>query len=65
VVWARGRARAEECPTSLVTPESAGWVEIFFARKLAGGGSLTDMPARQADALLLLEKEWRETEHGQ
>jgi hypothetical protein len=65
VVWARGRARAEECPVSLVSPQSVEWVERFFAWKLTGGGSATEMPAREADALLMLEKEWREAEHGQ
>ena len=64
MVWARGRAAAEECPTSLVTPQSVDWVERFFARKLTGGGSVMEMPARQADALLMLEKEWREMENG-
>ena len=65
MVWARGRTRAEECPVSLVTPWSVECVERFFAWKLMGGGGMTEMPARQADALLMLEKEWRETEHGQ
>jgi hypothetical protein len=64
VVWARGRASAEECPTSLVTPQSVEWVERFFVRKLTDGGDVTEMPARQADALLMLEKEWREMENG-
>lgn len=65
MVWARGRAQAEECPVSLVTPWSAECVEGFFAWKLTGGGSVSEKPARQADALLMLEKEWRETEHDQ
>jgi hypothetical protein len=40
------------------------WVEKFFVRKLTDGGDVMEMPARQADALLMLEKEWREMENG-
>ena len=63
-VWVRGRASAEECPTSLVTPQSIEWVERFFVWKLLGNGSVTELPAKVADALLMLEKEWRETGNG-
>ncbi len=63
-MWARGSASAEECPTSLVTPQSIEWVERFFVAKLWGKGSVAELPARQADALLMLEKEWRETGNG-
>ena len=63
-VWARGRAVAEECPTSLVTPQSAGLVERFFVWKLTGNGSVMNYPAKAGEAILLLEKEWRETENG-
>ena len=52
---------AEECPTSLVTPQSLEYVERFFVWKLAGNGSVMELPAKLADALLLLEKECRET----
>ncbi len=64
MVWARGRVRAEECPVSLVTPWSTECVERFFAWKLSGGGGVMEMPAKRADALLTLEKEWREAESG-
>jgi hypothetical protein len=50
---------AEECPKSLVTPRSLEWIEKFFSRKFAGGGAFEDMPARDADAFLILEREWR------
>ncbi len=36
LVWARGRVGAEECPKSLVTPQSLEWVEKFLAWKFAG-----------------------------
>ena len=59
LVWARGRVAAEECPKSLVTPESVELLEKFFAWKLGGGGRLEDRPAKEADAFLVLEGEWR------
>jgi hypothetical protein len=57
-VWVRGRAIAEECPKSLVTAASVEFLEKFFAWKFSGryGEELT---AREADAFLILEKEWR------
>jgi len=63
VVWARGRASTEECPRSWVTPESIGWVEWFFASKSFGTGELAALPAKEADAMLTLEKEWREAKN--
>jgi hypothetical protein len=65
LVWARGRASAEECPKSLMTPRSVGWLEHFFAWKFSGGGDLRGLPARDADAFLTLEKEWREASNGE
>jgi hypothetical protein len=47
-----------------VTPQSIEWVERFFVWKLLGNGSVTELPAKVADALLMLEKEWRETGNG-
>ena len=41
-----------------------GWVEWFFARKSFGGGELAALPAKEADAMLTLEKEWREARDG-
>jgi len=59
LVWARGRVSSEECPKSLVTPKSVAWLEKFFGWKFAGGGSLKELPAKDADAFLILEGEWR------
>jgi hypothetical protein len=47
-----------------VTPESIGWVEWFFANKSIGRGGLAALPAREAEAMLTLEKEWREATDG-
>jgi hypothetical protein len=57
-VWARGGVGTEECPKSLITPESVAMLESFFVWKAAGrvGGELT---AREADAFAALEEEWR------
>jgi hypothetical protein len=63
IVWARGRASTDECPKSEVTPQSLEWIERFFTWKFAGGGRLDDLPARDADAFLMLEREWRDGEH--
>ena len=59
LVWMRGRVSSEECPKSLVTPASVELLEKFFGWKFAGGGSLDELPAKEADAFLILEGEWR------
>jgi hypothetical protein len=68
VVWARGGTVAEECPTSLVTPASIEFLESFFAWKTVGRGEITThgLTAREAEAFLILEREWRmEQTNGQ
>lgn len=45
-----------ECPTSLVTPASVEFLEKYFAWKAVGMGKMT---AREAEAFVVLEKEWR------
>jgi hypothetical protein len=65
LVWARGRTASEECPKSLITPQSLEWVERFFAWKFAGETLLDEMDARQADAFLMLEREWRTGSNGE
>lgn len=56
VVWARGRASAEECPKSAVSAESIELLEKFYVSKAWGW---TDPTAREADAFLALEAELR------
>jgi hypothetical protein len=65
VVWVRARVSAEECPTSLVTPQSLEWLEKFHVWKFAGGRELDRLPAKDVDAFVTLEKEWREMSNGQ
>jgi hypothetical protein len=56
IVWARGPASTEECPKSLVTPESIELLERFLAVRAWGW---KDPTAREADAFLVLEQELR------
>ncbi|MBV8843154.1 MAG: hypothetical protein JO307_10130 [Bryobacterales bacterium] len=47
-------------------PASIALVESFFAWKFAGGADVRELAAREADAFLILEKEWRtEQANGQ
>ena len=48
-----------------MTPLSVELVERFFLWKVAGAGDLTTHEAKEVDALLTLEKEWRETTNGE
>lgn len=65
-VWLRGKVVAQSCPKSLITADSLAWLEQYLAWRAGGGGSLTEMPARTAEAFLILEQEWREeSEHAQ
>jgi len=58
-VWVRGRTATEECPKSFITAESLGHLDNFHAWKL-GGGPVAEMPAKQVDAFVVLEHQWRE-----
>jgi|SRR5579862_3455918 len=60
LVWARGRVGAEECPKSLVTAQSLEWVEKFLTWKFEGAPRIGELTARDADAFLILEREWRD-----
>ena len=40
------------------------FVEAFFVWKAAGKESLFDLPARTAEAFLILEREWRAEVNG-
>jgi hypothetical protein len=63
-VWARGPLVLRHCPKSLITAQSLYFLERFRVWKQLGG-DVWPMDAKNADALLLLEREWRmENEHG-
>jgi hypothetical protein len=59
LVWVRGHVSTEECPKSLVTPQSVELLERFFGWKFSGGGPLEEIAAKAADAFLILEGELR------
>ena len=59
MVWMRGRAACDECPTSSITPLSLEWLEKFYVWRFVGRGGLEELAARDADAFLTLEEETR------
>jgi hypothetical protein len=59
-VWARRHSAIEECPRSHITAQSVAWLEAFYAWRLTGRSGLDDVPARLADAFLILEVELME-----
>lgn len=59
VVWAREQAAIDSCPTSYITAESLALLEEFHAWKLLGIGHYSELPARLAEAIFLLENELR------
>jgi hypothetical protein len=50
------------CPRSLITGESAAWVEEFYAWKRLGWPDPLRLGAREAEAMLVLDREWAEEE---
>jgi hypothetical protein len=57
-VWARNSIVSRRCPKSIVTPQSVFFLEQFRWWKELGG-NVWSMEAKSADAVLLLEQEWR------
>ncbi len=57
MVWLRKQVAAEECPKSLITAESTGWVEEFLVRNRLGFGEVRDLEARTAEAFVILQGE--------
>jgi hypothetical protein len=65
-VWVRRRAVALACPKSEITADSAAWLDRYFVWKAGGPVDLLALPARTAEAFLILEREWRsELEHAE
>jgi hypothetical protein len=58
-VWVRNRKVAEECPKSLIAAESVELLERFFVWKFSSGRGLDELTAREADAFVLLDGEYR------
>ncbi|MCG8650845.1 MAG: hypothetical protein MI861_13485, partial [Pirellulales bacterium] len=63
------RVSSTECPVSVVSGESAAWVQLFLASERFGDASaLKERPAREVEAMALLEAErqkWRAATHGE
>ncbi|MDP9169794.1 MAG: hypothetical protein M3N54_04195 [Acidobacteriota bacterium] len=65
VVWGRGDVQADECPTSLITAESVGWIEEFLVKRRLGIVESLDVAARKVDAFLILrDRMEREQQDG-
>lgn len=42
-----------------MTPASMAFLESFFAWRFAGSADIRELWAREAEAFVILEKEWR------
>jgi uncharacterized protein (DUF2249 family) len=58
VVWARGDVVSAHCPKSIITARSLLYLEQFRWWKELGG-DVWSMEAKNAEALVLLKREWR------
>jgi hypothetical protein len=58
LVWARKQVAVESCPKSFITAESESLVEEFFVRRRLAGFRLEELTARQAEAFVILEREF-------
>ena len=59
IVWARGEVTARICPQGSIRAESLRWLEEFTVWKAGGCPRLTHLPARTAEAFLVLEQQLR------
>jgi hypothetical protein len=63
-VWARGRVAVTECPKSYISARSLAWLEMFAAFKALGYPDAQALEARDAEAMMLLERELVEVRNG-
>gem|GEM_PF-1550211 len=59
-MWARGRLAVTECPRSYITAESVAWLSQYAAWRVSKRIG-ADMPARDVDAMLTLDREFAES----
>jgi len=57
IVWARRHVSTAICPKSLVSAQSWQWIEEFYAARRSRGVEFRQLPARDAEAFLVIEKE--------
>jgi hypothetical protein len=58
-VWVRGRRVTEECPKSLITTDSVEAIEKFLVWTFSGRRGGEEFTAREIDAFVLLDAEYR------
>ena len=58
-MWARRPVSLTTCPVSYVTPESVAYLEYYGAWQFEGRADMSCVPARRADAFMILEQETR------
>jgi len=56
-VWVRKDIATTTCPKSYVSGDSMAWLEAFEAWKRIGQADPYGLPARQVEAMMLLEQE--------
>jgi len=59
IVWARAGVVTKQCPKSLVTAGSLRFLDIYRSWKALGPGFSASLDAKSADAIELLEQEWK------
>ncbi|HSM79811.1 MAG TPA: hypothetical protein VLT57_19375 [Bryobacteraceae bacterium] len=57
MVWARKHAASERCPKTVITADSAAFLEAFHIWKVTASPIGGTVDAREVEALLLLEQE--------
>ena len=55
VVWTRKRFSLSECPRALISAQSLAYLEEFYVWRLTSRRDLLRLPARKAEAFLILE----------
>jgi hypothetical protein len=59
IVWARAGIVTKQCPKSLVTTQTLRYLDIYRSWKTLGAGFSGSLDAKSADAIELLEQEWK------
>ena len=57
VVWARKQVSLHTCPKAYITAQSFAWLEEFLVRRKLRQPWPPELPARDAEAFLILENE--------
>lgn len=59
----RAKLATTECPRSYITAESVAWLALYAAWRVSKRSG-PDMPARDVDAMLTLDREFAESAAG-